>query len=200
MVPMPQYRALVSLKNVSGLAEDDIVNTLYFRDNGPTTDPQNLADDLAALYATYRGHPSTIVGVEVRFYDMAHAKPREVQAFASDAMVSSLAGGPREVALCLSYYSGRNLKRRRGRVYIGPWSTVELTERPGISTRGGLSSLATGLANLGGIDVDWMVHSVVDNAYLPISHSWVDNEWDTIRSRGLKANLRDTATHDEDPE
>jgi hypothetical protein len=95
------------------------------------------------------------------------------------------------VSLCLSYFSERNLPRFRGRLFIGPWNFAE--ERPNTSAINSLMTLATGLAAVGGIDVDWGLWSPSRNAFSKITNVWVDNEWDTQRSRGLRATTRTAA-------
>jgi hypothetical protein len=40
---------------------------------------------------------------------------------------------------------------------------------------------------------DWVLRSPTDKAFKPITDVWVDDEWDTMRSRGLRATQRITA-------
>jgi hypothetical protein len=204
---MPNYRCQISHRKTGGLALDDCVNTIYLRDSGPTTDPANLASSLTQIFADQTTRPSSQATVECRIYDLAHAEPRVAVA----THIRNQAGtggdaGPREVALCLSFYSVVNRAGQRGRIFCGPFSSNLMAERPTDTVRNIVQELATKIAAVGGIDVDWCVYSpkkdltgTTDSAMQPVSNSWTDNEWDTMRSRGLKATNRATATHDEDP-
>ena len=106
---------------------------------------------------------------------------------------------PREVAMCLSYFSERNVPRRRGRVYVPiaalgmPASSV----RPPGTTLTKIGELATVFEELGGVDVDWVVWSRTDQVARPVTDWYVDDEWDTVRSRGLRPTTRVTGTTSE---
>jgi hypothetical protein len=197
---MPRYRALVSTYKSTEMAIDKITNTLYFNDTGLGTDAQGLAEDIAEVFATYRSLPAGWNRVNCRLYDMAEPMPREIQGEADHIpTVNGSEAGPREVALCLSYFAERNLPRNRGRIYVGPWTNGQMTERPAASTGTDpltvLSNLRTLLANIGGIDVEWCVYSPttpgpISDQFKKVTGGWQDNEWDTQRSRGLRATNR----------
>lgn len=201
---MPRYRALVSTYKSTEQAEDRITNSLYFNDQGLNTNALNLATDLATIFATYRLLPPGWDRVNVRLYDMAEPVPRQIQGeFTHVAPTTgSSVGGPREVALCLSYYSDRNLPRKRGRIYVGPWSNGNMVERPPAGAIANLTSLKTSLANLGGVDVQWCIYSPTRSlpgqtpVFEQVKAGWVDDEWDTVRSRGLRAIGRNPWTMD----
>jgi len=204
---MPNYRCQIAHRKTGGLPIDDVVNTIFLRDSGPTTDPLNLATSLTAIFANVPSRPSSQAQVECRIYDLADAEPRQAKAtHIRNQIGASSVAGPREVALCLSFYSQRNLPRSRGRIYVGPISNTFMLERPSVTLRDALKTLANGIAGVGGIDVDWCVFSPTTAANAgnaaamqAVSNSWVDDEWDTMRSRGLESTTRTTATHDEDP-
>ena len=193
---MPRYRALVSTFKSTEMAADRIVNTVYFDDHGVTTDADGLAEDIATLFGEYRVRPQGWDRVNCRLYDMAEPTPREIQGEATVVTsASSATGGPREVALCLSFFSERNLPRNRGRIYLGPWFGSQMNERPADSRLDECLALYTGLTNIGGTDVEWCVFSPttpgsLDDKFKPVTAGWCDNEWDTQRSRGLKATVR----------
>jgi hypothetical protein len=197
---MPRYRALVSTYKNTEMAIDKITNTIYFDDGGLGTNAGGLATDVANLFATYRALPTGFNRVNCRIYDMAEPTPREIQGEHTATITNFDSGvGPREVALCLSFYSGRNLPRNRGRIYIGPWSQAKMLERPGANTATdpltSLSTLRQGLQNIGGLDVKWCVYSpstpgTIADKFKQVSAGWMDDEWDTQRSRGLRAVLR----------
>jgi hypothetical protein len=191
----------VSIYKSTELAQDKITNTLYFDDSGLTTDAPGLATALANLYATYRIYPTGWDRVNVRFYDMAEPIPREIQGEATSTASGGgpTAAGPREVALCLSFYAERNLPRNRGRVYVGPFASSAMSERPTSARTAELNVLKDGLADLGGADVMWCVYSPTSGpasnaTFKKITAGWIDDEWDTMRSRGLRAILRNAWT------
>jgi hypothetical protein len=162
------------------------------------TDYQAIANSVRGVFNA-RGETPGGYGVEVKAYDMADAKPRPVKATApwtANAFPVS-PGAPREVACCLSYYGERNLPRERGRIYVGPWTNASAVERPSTLVIQKVRDLATGLGNVGGVDVDWQLYSPTRNAYSKIKNVWVDDEWDTIRSRGLKALTRSSGATQE---
>jgi hypothetical protein len=155
-----------------------------------------LADDLLGIFAG-PGNLSLVLAnadTEVRIYDMADAIPRPVKAQRTKSFVPSGPSGPREVACCLSYYSGRNLPSQRGRIYVGPFTQSEMAMRPPAGLRTEVKDLGTYLSELGGVNVDWVQYSQKLNRALKVSNTWVDDEWDTQRRRGLKASTRQVAT------
>jgi len=192
---MPRYRALVSTYKSTEQAIDRITNTLYFDDQGFQTNALNLATDIANLFATYRSLPTGFNRVNCRMYDMAEPTPREIQGEFTNTTPTQSASpvAPREVALCLSYHSDRNLPRKRGRIYVGPWATGFMSERPQAASITSLQDLRTGLANIGGTDVQWCIYSPTRSlpgqtpVFEQVKGGWIDDEWDTVRSRGLRA-------------
>jgi hypothetical protein len=198
---MSKIRAQVITKRATHLAIDHIVNTVYFDDfnlpGGNGTDWQAMADDVRGVFNA-RNFLPVGYGTEVKVYDMADAEPRPIKATAPWALATSSgfsSEAPREVALCLSYYSERNLPRFRGRLYIGPFYGAAL--RPTTVFIDAVKAIATGLQNVGSVDVDWGLWSPTRNAFSKITNGWVDDEWDTVRSRGLKATLRSVYTTNE---
>jgi hypothetical protein len=131
--------------------------------------------------------------VEVRAYNMADSKPRPERAFSKGTAPGNVPGAAAQVALCLSYFSQRNLPRQRGRIYTGPWPSPTAYATPTQTAE--LITLANALAALGGINVDWSVWSPTkaalgQDASMSISEAWVDNSWDVMRSRKLESTAR----------
>lgn len=197
---MPKGRFQVIARKSSDLARDHIVNTLFFDvfSAGGTPDYDALATDLRAIFNDRSMLPAGY-GHEVKVYDMADPLPRPVVGSAAWAAASFASGesGPREVACCLSYYGDRNLKRQRGRIFVGPWRDTVMAERPNLTVRTTLQTMAEAFGGLGGVNVDWQQHSVVANNYRPVTDYWIDDEWDTMRSRGLRATTRLSGTVNE---
>lgn len=193
---MPLYRVQLAVERGADLAIDNAVNTFYLQDIGPTTDPGNLAQDAANLWANSGSWPAQTTGVRAKIYDMADPEPRVPLATRwAETLSVAQEGGPREVALCLSFYATNNVPRRRGRLYIGPFDkTLCANERPTTALMNRLGTMAGGLANLGGVDVDWMQYSPTLNLANKVTNWWVDNEWDTVRSRGLRGTTRNSGT------
>jgi hypothetical protein len=193
-------RALVQTYKAGELAENYITNTVHFRKSSggiDIGDPQfqTLAVDIATLFATYREMPQGYNRVQCKTYNMEDAKPRPIKGdyTKTDHYVNPVETNPREVALCLSYFSERNLPRQRGRVFTGPWAYAG--ERPSAAQINALQALKQGLADIGGTNIQWCVYSRrtlggLGEQFKKVSGAWVDNEWDTIRSRGYRATTR----------
>lgn len=185
----------------SAFVRDHFVNTLHFNGVGTfanlgETNAQSLTDDLASVWQTLP-NVGTIRQVKVKAYDLDDAKPRPIIAETTRNAGAFPASSkcPREVALCLSYYADRNLPRQRGRIYVpAELLTAAVGVRPNSAQMTNVKDLHQKFADLGGADVEWSVFSRMDNVHRQVQHSWVDDEWDTVRSRGLRATTRMTTT------
>lgn len=211
-------RAVVTLPYTSGLPEDVVTNTFHFTTQ--TVPPSGgelttLMDQLEGFYNTSTGvagdQISGFLGdlvsraaaaCTIEIFNLADAEPRIAIAArqwtlgAADAATNTAP----EVALCLSFQaplqSGIPQARRRGRVYIGPFiqSVVGATGRPGSNLINSLVAAGNGM--LDALQVAggprWVVYSRLNNAAYEITNGWVDNEFDTMRSRGRKPTTRTT--------
>lgn len=196
---MPIWRLNVETYGDSVLPRDAMTITPHFNDGGVGSDPQGLCDDLADAMVTYW---STARQVEVTAYDAQGTPPVVPQGYAiRNAGVAPASLWPREVAVCLSFFSEFNRPRLRGRLYVPvapmPGQAAYHGGRPGTDCRQKVGDLAPILQDLGGLDVDWCVYSRVDDEARAVTDWWVDDEWDTIRSRGLRATTRLTGTTSE---
>ncbi len=209
---MAKLRAQIISSRPGDLPRDFIVNTVHFNIGGvfdfilDGPDPQGIANDVNALFANTRQFVPADYSVQTKVYDCEQAQPREIKATSPLTIYAQRAGVsmPREVALCLSFRGARNLPRQRGRIFIGPWSTSVAGIRPPAGAMANLEALADGLAGIGGVDVDWVVRSTFPKlagdqggTMVSIKESWTDDEWDTIRSRGLRPTTRNTHAHNE---
>jgi hypothetical protein len=209
---MTQIRAQVITTRAGDLPRDHIVNQIHFATSAAweliTDGPNwtNIAEDIRDMFATRRQYIPTGYGVEVKVYNVDDALPREVMHHAPRVAYAEAAQapGPREVALCLSFHGARNIPRQRGRLFIGPWTQQVMGERPPAAAQATCLYLAEGLADIGGVDVDWSVRSKFPielgdqgGTMHSIQHSWSDDEWDTVRSRGLRATGRQEQDHSE---
>jgi len=198
-----RFQADVVLHMHSLPPEDYVVNTWAFSGHNPardsTLDIEAIRSRLTAFYQNIDDHLASEVDCgssRIVIYDRDATPPR---APLSDALFdgtvteSSTAGGPHEVALCLSFreaiVSGRNRARGRGRVYLGPWKKSDLDMRPG-TLCGVVTAAAAALLTATDSNLSWDVYSRADDESKAIVAGWCDNEWDTQRSRGLTADTR----------
>lgn len=197
---MPVWRLQTEISMDSTLPRDVLTMTPHFNDGGVGSDPQGLCDDLAAGIATWMD--SRVAQITVTAYDAQGTVPvfpaGRAQVNPGSAPVSDY---PREVAVCLSFYSGQNRPRFRGRLYcpfvaLSPLSQ-NMAARPPVGVRNRVAMLAPIFEDLGGVDVDWCIYSRVDDVARPVTNWWVDDEWDTVRSRGLRPTTRTSGTTSE---
>lgn len=145
---------------------------------------------------------------EMRIYNMDDPKPRVPLLVypwnlpnTSPVTKPSL---PMEVALCLSYVaqreSGVPVGRARGRIYLGPLIEESLTGgthviQPTahvtlIETVRDAAERLRAYSDDPEEQVHWCMYSVASNEMRRIIGGWVDNEFDTMRSRGMRSTLR----------
>lgn len=142
------------------------------------------------------------VGRSIKIYDLGDPKPRtpiyEETSPAPPFPSSTRASMPLEVAVCLSYsalkVSGTAAARRRGRIYLGPWSEMILEEGAGptngpvVATdyRQKIIDGALGLhLNLTLMSYSWVVYSPSNDSAADITSFYVDDAFDTQRRRGI---------------
>lgn len=186
---MPVWKMQVAWSVTTSLPRDRMVITPHFNDSGALTDPQNLCEDLADALETWAGSDGEL---RVVAYDAQGTPPvfPQGEVIRRPGTFKSMAT-PRELAMCLSFYSERNLPRQRGRLYIPSWAAGGgLGLRPTAVQQEKLGDLAGIFTNLGGADVDWCVYSPTTDTAMPVTNWWVDDEWDIIRSRGLRSTGR----------
>jgi hypothetical protein len=187
---MSVQKVQVSFACDSTLPRDRVVITPhYFTDN-----PQALVDK---LLLNLKG--LTLVGATVdlllKSYDVAGPPPHDPTAEAHQVGSAVTSPGPREVALCLSYYATRNAKRHRGRLYIpNAFIGGPIGLRPSAGHRSAVMAFGDALGKGLPSGSTWVVWSTVDATHRPVTDYWVDDEWDTVRSRGLRSTTRSTAT------
>jgi len=195
---MPVWRLQTSWAITSTFPRDRMVITPHFNDGGALTDPQGLCDDLAAAVDAW--FPTT-GELKVSAYDAQGTVPVFPQ---GETILrpgtAHTASSPRELALCLSFYSQRNLPRQRGRIYVPAFMAAGggVGLRPTATTQQKLGALADVFGALGGPDVDWSVYSRTTQTAHPVTNWWVDDEWDVMRSRGLRGENRLEGTTEED--
>jgi hypothetical protein len=186
---MAIYRAQIGFAMDSALPRDVVtINPHYFGDNA-----QGLADALKAnlLANTQVGATSPFT---IKVYDAQKAPPSYPLATASSGTGFKTTSIPRELALCLSYYSTNNRPGYRGRLYI-PASFCGGTPslRPSGTQQTNAMSFKNTLAQNLPAQHNWVIYSPKRNQSDGVTDVWVDDEWDIVRSRGLRGMSRITA-------
>ena len=106
-------------------------------------------------------------------------------------------GIPREIALCLSYYTTYNRPRYRGRLFLpAHWLTNIPQLRPLDSEMTKALGFATSVLQAGmPAQTNWVVWSTIEKKSMGgVNNIWCDDEWDTMRSRGLGPTKRTVGT------
>jgi hypothetical protein len=168
------------------------INPHYFGD-----DPQALVNALSTNFA------ATTFGAlkphTFKAYDALKPPPSYPLATKTVTGTPPNSGIPREVAICLSYYTTYNRPRYRGRLYLIPtWFTSVANVRPsGAIQQAALDFAHEVLTKSLPANTDMVVFSKVEGKAMGgVSDFWVDDEWDTVRSRGLRGTTRLPATRE----
>lgn len=187
---MANYRAQISFQMNSALPRDAMtINPHYFGD-----DAVALADRLKAnlIAASQVGAAAPFT---VKVYDAEKAPPSYPLALATNGTGFLTPGIPSELALCLSYYSTWNRPGYRGRLYIpAHFIGGALALRPSSTQRTAAGQWATVLTSGLPAGHNWIVWSRKQLKGYGVTNWWVDDEWDVMRSRGLKATTRTLGT------
>lgn len=195
---MAVYRMQCAWQVGSTAPRDRMIINPVFHDQGVASDPESLTEDLATALNAWAANPNELV---VKCYDALDPPPNVPLATvkkSANSVGESLF--PREIALCLSFYSTFNQPRRRGRVYVPAhllFTGSALGARPPGALQEKVMALGPIFSDLGGADVDWSILSTVDNVTRKVTNYWCDDEWDTVRKRGLRATSRLSATSGE---
>jgi hypothetical protein len=225
------YRAFVTIPHTNGLPKDAVQNTFAFMVGG-SADRDLVAGDidsrLTSFYTNigaYRSSQMDWSGSTVDVIDMTDDKPR-LPFYTAPLTQTNPAGTandmPAEVAVVLSVEgektSGVNMRRRRGRVYIGPLQ-ISAADHALVET-----GLYTAISNAAATNLlnptlplglcDWAIYSpythhgvpvgerftnedewpeipdALPASFTPAARCWVDNAFDTQRRRGVSATTR----------
>jgi hypothetical protein len=202
---MAVYKFTIAMAVDSMLPRDYMTNTIHMEHVGGIaldTDLDGVCDDLVDLYQYQIG--GTPHEVRCKAYDMS-APPNyplaNVVKSAGTPYTSSL---PREIAICLSFARNKSNPRERGRIYIpacfGAVAGLGIAQRPGSTARTNVlkyySEANHSFPDIGGIDWKFGVWSPTNNAFYQTTQAWVDDEYDTVRSRGLRPEARTVSVRD----
>jgi hypothetical protein len=195
-----------------------VVNTMHFEsdDFGLSVNGDGLANRIVAFYQAIGplGFSSTLAGTgKVELYEFDDPKPRVpviTQIFNHGKRSSGL---PAEVALCLSFRgsltSGGTPSRRRGRIFLGPLSSeISTAIQPNVDYRpsetfltatiNAANTMARGASGTYRLAIYSPTTTAqggsMDTAWTDADFFWMDDAFDTIRSRGSKATRRWTRT------
>lgn len=195
------------LQPVSELPRDVAINTFALTvDDGAATEP------IGTAFQTFYQDISPWLGPSIKTSDSLIIEAAEVDLPTGDVSPAVLihegdlagVGGdplPVEVATCLSFRStgsGSTARRSRGRIYIGPLNTdtvAPITPAAGQANLASawvtaLTTAASELLNNLLPDALWCVWSRMDHDFHLVTDGWVDNEFDTMRTRGRRASVR----------
>jgi len=213
---MGYARVQARLINDNALPADQAMNVWHFLTPGDVSaSTADIADLLETFYEDVGAYLSSGLSgtIECRFFDLEDAPPRVPVDTINIAMTP---GGslqlPHEVALCLSFegppISGTPQARRRGRLFIGPLDgDVAVTgtgdARPNSTALLAITAAAEALmTQVTYSGVVWSVFSPTSAGpepwtagdllagFVTITNGWMDNAFDTMRSRGLAATSR----------
>jgi hypothetical protein len=182
--------------------KDYVDNTLWFSTEAaaPTTAFQALTDMISGIWKLNNPPPTwgpfNGRGHQIRAYQMSDTVPRPIIAQTSytPGLWATISLNPRQIALCLSYYSERNLPRQRGRVYIGPFDTTWAEqERPVANEMAAVLDLGRKL-NAGALALSpvWLhgIWSERAGTFYPATDYWCNDIYDTVRRRTPKESTR----------
>jgi hypothetical protein len=184
-------RALINFPVDTALPTDAMSITPHYFGS----DSQGLADrlktNLTAFAAVGATKPFTI-----RIYDATKAPPSYPLATASQSGSPPQYSYPRELALCLSYYSTWNRPSYRGRLYLPIWMLGggTIANRPSQTQIDACLAFKTVLTSGLPSGTNWVVYSKKLAQSFGVSSVWCDNEWDVMRSRGTKGTARTLGT------
>jgi len=223
--------AKVTTPHNTGLPEDSVTNSFAFTPVDPATRVASAAAFTTELDAFYTACSTMLSSqyqwttMQVEYIDLLDDRPRlpfVTSSFGVTTVATTSNDWPAEVSVCISYQglatSGVNMRRRRGRVYLGPLQ-LATGDQPVIPSAN-ITQIGTAWANLTtntayvmcvysryehyGVPVgrnigeedqngDKVFHEIPDflpASFTPLSGSWIDNAWDIQRRRGPKATTR----------
>lgn len=187
---MSVFRLSLSMPYDTALPRDVITLNPHF--NGD--DPQALANAVKANCIANNhiaDKPFTI-----KVYDAQKVPPSFPLATASQVGTVPSTIAPRDMALCVSYYTTYNRPRFRGRLYTpASWYGVGPAPRPSTTImQAAIDAVKALFASNLPSQTTWVVYSPTERkSQGTVTDLWCDNEWDTMRKRGLAPDNRITA-------
>lgn len=204
---MAIYRIQTSLQADSGLPRDQFVNSIHVDYDGALPGIYdgwcNAVRTFYLAISTYlspviaqNGHTSKVYAIAAPL-----ESPPVFSTTWSFVTTPSGTAMPNEVASCLSYRAERNPLWERqstyGRIYIGPVNTNTADtipaggSIPGVVFQSGVTNAASAMDDaLTAAGATWVVYSKLHNLGSRVIEASMNNEWDTVRSRGFRATSR----------
>lgn len=216
---MSRVIAQIALDRKGGLPENVVTNTMHFEDDsgfgtdgGIETNAPGLLSRLETFYKSpFMQYSSAMNGTgRIKLYNWDTPSPGRIpvveRAFTHPVGTTTM---PSEVALTLSFRaapeSGANPRRRRGRVYLGPFATGIMQAgvtpedaRPNTTVIQEMIAGARVMATGGPGAFRLAIYSPTarsfgasaDDSWVDANEIWIDNAFDTVRSRGARRTLR----------
>lgn len=202
MVIEGDYQVQVELRTQTGIPADNIINTFAFQWVGVgAPDFETLVTLIDDFYDEVGTDVfSNVLALannahQVKIYDLTDPSPRPPVYVGTFTQTGGTNPLPTEVAICASFQgiqeAGHSQARRRGRVFIGPVRSAALSvgsdgyPRVSGSARSAIATACTDLqANASAADWAWCVWSRADDELYIVNNGWIEDEFDTQRSRG----------------
>lgn len=187
---MAIYRVLISFPHDSAFPRDAVSITPHFSGNNADALADVLVNNIKAIAEVGAARSFTL-----KVYDAQKAPPNYPLETRVNGTGFSTSAKPREIALCLSYYSTYNRPRYRGRLYIpGQFISGAFDLRPSAAQMTIAKNWGTALSSNMPEGHNWVVYSRMNDEAYGVTDWWVDDEWDIQRSRGLRATTRQVAS------
>jgi len=195
----------VVIRSSSGIPANDITNTFCISNTeGDDVESERIVGYFKDFYDVVEdvlySNQVEQDGHLIKFYDAAAPSPNYPYYEGTFDLTGVPSGTalPTEVAVCLSFQAprvaGEAQARRRGRVYLGPVNEdANVAGRPGASMRTSILAAAVDLQQAMRDDSNalaWCVWSTADAQSVVLTEAWMDDAWDTQRSRGLETTSR----------
>jgi hypothetical protein len=200
---MTTYKFQTAFPVDTDLPRDQMQCSTYFdHTGGALTIPADLSDFCDDLHDVWYSHlAGTGFKIITKVYEAAGSPPHPPLHTHETGTVHWTCFGPREIALCLSFARDRHNKRQRGRIYFPIMLRYnDVGIRPSTAQMQAVLDLFEesndSFPDLGGVDWQFGIWSKTDQAFHGAKEAWVDNEWDTQRRRGLRADDRLTSVRE----
>jgi hypothetical protein len=186
---MAVYRVQIGFPFDSALPKDVITINPHYSGS----DPQGLADRLKSnLIAGAIGASGQFT---IKVYDAQKPPPSYPLYTTSNGTGFWTTTNPHELAVCLSYFAQWNRPTFRGRLYIpSHFIGGVLALRPSSAQRTAVGAWAGMLTSGLPAAHFWVLYSRKMDTASQVTDWWVNDEWDVVRSRGLRETTRTVGT------
>lgn len=187
---MSVFRVAINFPHDSALPRDEMSITPHYIGDNAQALANALKSNLTAYAPVGATHP-----FKIKVYDAEKAPPSYPLATAEQAGTPSTSATPREICLCLSYYGQFNRPSYRGRLYLpellfGGAQGIRPTQAQRDAALAFANVLTQGLPS----GHHWVIYSRKNKTAFNVTNTWVDDEWDVQRSRGLRGTTRTLGT------